>query len=190
MKNVIRIRRKIMAEEKDKMAVNEEEIRKDRHLSLLFFCIALELIGWILIFGGIMWFIYSMSGGGKRASENINEIPTMLTIITWFSFDFAFIGLMAVILAHLARYVFDRDFHKSLLLRCGDKILYLFAIFTVAWAIFRWFYYLKNIEDLNWRILLAQPLILPTVAKVLILVCVGQILKRILPIIEEYKSLV
>jgi len=179
-----------MAEEKNKTAVNEEEPKKDRHLSLRFFCIALELIGWILIFLGIMWSIYSMCGGVRRASEHINEIPKILTVITWFSLDFAFIGLMAVILAHLTRYIFDRYFHKSLLLRCGDKILYLFAIFTVCWAIFRWFYFLKTIEDLNWRRLLAEPLILPTVAKVLILVCVGQILKRILPIIEEYKTLV
>ncbi len=178
-----------MAEEKDKTAVNEKEVRKDGHLSLRFFCIALQLIGWVLIFLGIMWSIYSMCGGVRRESD-INEIPKVLTVISWFILDFAFIGLMAVILAHLARYVFDRNFHKSLLLRCGDKILYLFAIFTVCWAIFRWFYFLKIIEDSNWRRLLIEPLILPTVAKVLILVCVGQILKRILPIIEEYNTLV
>jgi len=179
-----------MSEEKDKIIANEKEFGKKRYLCPRFFCITLELVGWLLVFGGIMWFIYSMSGGGKRASENINEIPKILTVISWFNFDFAFIGLMAVILAHLARYVFDKDLHRGVLLRSGDKILYLFAIFTVAWAIFRWFYYLKTIEDSNWRILLAQPLILPTVGKVLVLVCIAQILKLILPIIEEYKSLV
>jgi cbb3-type cytochrome oxidase subunit 1 len=178
--------------EKNKIAITEEEPVKDRHLSLQYFCTTLEVIGWMLIFLGIMWFIYSMSGGLSRPSEytNINDITKILTVISWFTFDFAFIGLIAVILAHLTRYIFNRYIHKSFLLRCSDKILYLFAVFTVCWAIFRWFYFLKTIEDFYWRRLLVEPLIFPTVAKVLILVCIGQILKRILPIIEEYKSLV
>jgi hypothetical protein len=174
----------------NKTITNEEEVAGDKKYSgLRFFCIILELIGWLLIIGGAMWLMYILSGG-KPASENLNEISTILTIISWFSFDFAFIGLMAVILAHLARYIFDKNFRRGILLNSGDKILYLFAVFTVAWAIFRWFYYLKTIPDLNWRILLAQPLFLPTIAKVLVLVCIAQILKRILPIIEEHKSLV
>lgn len=38
--------------------------------------------------------------------------------------------------------------------------------------------------------LLAQPFILPTVAKVLILIGTGLILRRLLPVIEESKTLV
>jgi hypothetical protein len=172
-----------MAEE-----INEEVI-KDKRRPLRFFCIALELIGWILVFGGTMWFIYLLSGT-RATSDRMVEIREMLTVIANFSFDFVFIGLVAVILAHLTRYVFERDFRRGILLRCGDKILYFFAVLALGWVGFSWFYYIKTIEEIYWRMLLAQPLILPTVAKALILVCLGQILKRILPVIEEYKSLV
>lgn len=172
-----------MAEE-----INEEVI-EDKRRPLRFFCIALELIGWILVFGGTMWFIYLLSGT-RATSDRMAGLREMLTVIANFSFDFVFIGLVAVILAHLTRYVFERDFRRGILLRCGDKILYLFAVLSLGWAGFSWFYYIKTIEEIYWRGLLAQPLILPTVAKVLILVCLGQILKRILPVIEESKTLV
>jgi len=39
-------------------------------------------------------------------------------------------------------------------------------------------------------ILLVQPLLVPTVAKVLLLIGVGMILHRLLPVIEESKTLV
>jgi len=176
-----------MTEEKNETGIdaNEKEAKKNRRL-LRFFCVALEFIGWAQVFVGIMWFMYLFSG--SRATSV--DMAEAFAAISGYSFDFVFLGLTAIILAHLARYVSDRDFRRSVLLRCGDKILYLFAVFTVVWAIFRWFYYLKTIEGLHWKFLLAQPLMLPTIAKVLILVCLGQILKRIMPVIEESKTLV
>ena len=165
------------------------DVVKEKRKLLGFFCTVVQVIGWLLVLGGVMWFIYLLSGSDKTSGGR--EVMVWVhAIISWFSYDFVFIGFAAVILAQLSRYVFDKEYQLKIMLRCGDKILYLFAALTILWAVFQWFFFVKTVEPVEWRILLAQPLILPTVAKVLILVCLGQILKRIIPVIEEYKTLV
>ena len=99
---------------------------------LRFFCVALEFIGWLLISGGVGW-IAGVVSGPSFSLEVEKDFGKFVSIISWFSFDFAFLGLMAVIFAHLGRYIFDKNFHKIWLLRFSDKILYVFAIFTVWW---------------------------------------------------------
>jgi len=138
---------------------------------------------------GVIWFAVFV-GEPSETNQRTGNIELMLTAISVFSFDFFFVGLAAVILSQFARYVFDKQYKPGLMLRCGDKILYFFVVIGIYWAGFRYFLYVKTVDDSFLRFLLAQPLILPTVVKVLILVCLGQILKRILPIIEEYKTLV
>lgn len=172
-----------MAEE-----INEVVIREERRL-LRFFCRAVHLLGWVLVTAGVIWFAMFV-GEPSETNRRIDNLELMLTAISVFSFDFFFVGLAAVILSQFARYVFDRQYKPGLMLRCGDKILYFFVVIGIYWAGFRYFLYVKTVDDSFLRFLLAQPLILPTLVKVLILIGLAQILKRILPIIEDYKSLV
>ena len=153
-------------------------------------CKAVQVIGWVVVAGGVFWFIRLVSGPSGKLTEGSAGIEELLTMISWFAFDFVFIGLAAVILAQLARYALGRENKAGLLLRCGDKILYFFAFLGVLWAFFRVRLNIELIQDASFRLLYVQPLILPTIAKALILVGLGQILKRIMPVIEEYKSLV
>lgn len=168
---------------------NEEVIKEKRRL-LHFLCWVVQLVGWVLIAGGAVWFVMFVCGPVEAGPEGTGEIQLTLYAVSRFSFDFVFVGLAAIILSQLARYVFDRGYKPGLMLRCGDKILYLFAVLAILWALFRYGYSVEVIADSSFGFLFAQPLILPTIAKVLILVGLGQILKRIIPIIEEYKTLV
>jgi hypothetical protein len=77
-----------------------------------------------------------------------------------------------------------------------DKLCYIYAIFLVlrAFALNYWLVHVKFPEIVgsseSARILLVQPLLGPTLAKVLLLIGVGMILHRLLPVIEESKTLV
>ncbi len=173
-----------MAEE-----INEEVIKDKRRL-LRFFCRAVHLLGWLLVTAGVIWFGMFVGDRGGETNQRMDELELLMIAISVFSFDFFFIGLVAVILSQFARYVFDRQYKPGLMLRCGDKILYFFVVIGIYWAGFRYVLYVKTVEDSFLRFWLAQPLILPTVVKVLILIGLAQILKRVMPVIEEYKSLV
>ena len=168
---------------------NEEVIKEKRRL-LHFLCWAVQLVGWVLIAGGAVWFMMFVCVPVKAELEGDRIIEYVLYGASRFSFDFVFVGLAAVIFSQLGRYVFDKEYKPGLMLRCGDKVLYLFAVLGILWAWFRYAVSVEVIEDPTFRLLLAQPLILPTIAKVLILVGLGQILRRIMPVIEESKTLV
>jgi len=164
-------------------------IEKNKRL-LKFYCGAVQIIGGVLIAGGAVWFPMFVCGPVRLESESIRTLEYILYGASHFSFDFVFVGLAAVILSQLARYVFDTKYKPGLMLRCGDKILYLFAVLGILWAWFRWALFIVTVEDSASQFLSLQPLILPTIAKVLILVGLGQILKRIIPVIEESRTLV
>ena len=166
-----------------------EFVEKNKRL-LRFYCSAVQTIGALLVAGGAVWFVMFVCGPVKVESEADRVIEYILYGASRFSFDFLFVGLAAMILSQLARYVFDREYKPGLMLRCGDKVLYLFAVLGILWAWFRWALFAATAEDSTSQFLSLQPLILPTIAKVLILVGLGQILKRIMPVIEESKTLV
>jgi len=157
---------------------------------LRFYCGAVQILGGVLVAGGAVWFPMFVCGPVRLESESIRTLEYILYGASRFSFDFVFVGIAAMMLSQLARYVFDREYKPGLVLRCGDKILYLFAVLGILWAWFRYAVSIKVIGDATSRFLFAQPLILPTIAKVLILVGLGQILRRIMPVIEESKTLV
>ena len=164
-------------------------VEKNKKL-LKFYCGAVQIIGGVLIAGGAVWFVMFVCSPANFGLADDKFIEKILSAVSHFSFDFVFVGLAAVILSQLARYVFDTKYKPGLMLRCGDKILYLFAVLGILWAWFRWAVFIVTVEDSASQFLSLQPLILPTIAKVLILVGLGQILKRIMPVIEESKTLV
>jgi hypothetical protein len=160
----------------------ERELKMDKKLKLLGgLCTAIACIGWILIIGGWFWLIVFFTRVNSGTSNELGEIQFLFYGISAVSFDFFFVGLGAVIVARLAKYI---------LLRCGDKILYLFAVLGILWAIFRHLIFAAAIEDSATRFLYEQPALLPTLGKAVILILLGQILKRMLPVIHEYKTLV
>ena len=135
--------------------INEEVIQDKRKL-LRFFCRAVQLLGWVLVSAGIIWFAMFVSGRSETDRERVGTIELMLIAISVFSFDFFFIGLAAVILSQLARYAFDRQYNPGLMLRCGDKILYFFVVIGIYWSLFRYFLYVKTVDDSILQFLFTQ----------------------------------
>jgi len=166
-----------------------EFIVQNRRL-LKFYCIVACIFGWLLLIGGSFWFIISISS----VDIDNNERPDILLhLIASLFYDFTLPGLMALAVMQYIRYLFENE-RKPGILRNGDKILYMYAIFLVVKTYFKYFWYTawyaKLIESEASRLVFMQPFLLPTVAKVLILVGFGQILRRLIPVIEESKTLV
>ncbi len=168
-----------------------EFIKQNRRL-LKFYCTAALIIGWLLIVGGFLWFIPTIM------SLNINHLykgaDAILYAVSAMLFDFLLPGLIALGVVQFFRYLFDDTSKPGCILRNAHGFFYIYAVFLIVktYLQYSWnsVWYAEVIESETSRLLFIQPFLLPTVAKVLILVGLGQILRRIIPVIEESKTLV
>ena len=168
-----------------------EFIKQNRRL-LKFYCTAALIIGWLLIAGGFLWFIPTIM------SLNINDLykgaDAILYAVSALLFDFLLPGLIALGLVQFIRYLFEDTNKPGCILRNADRFFYMYAVFLIArtYLQYSWncTWYAEVIESETSRLLFIQPFLLPTIAKVLILVGLGQIIRRIIPVIDESKTLV
>ncbi len=164
--------------------INEEVVRAKRKL-LRFLCVAVQSLGWALLVMGGIWFVCFVCLPSSR-----DDIEAILQATSWFLFGFTVPALAAIGIAQFARYLFDTDYKPGWVLGHAAVFIYLLAAIEVAWAVFRYFYFVRIMDEATEQFLWTQLLILPTIVKVMILVSLGQVLRRILPIIEESKTLV
>lgn len=173
-----------------------EFIEKNRRL-LKFYCLAARIFGWVLICGGTIWFLLFVlvtlavndaagTIGWPHTSENFVYASTS------FVFEFILPGLIALLVAQFIRYMLETEYKPGWILRYGDKVLYVYSALLIGQNILM--YYVLHVVLLEknspGHLLLVQPLVVPLATKILILVGLGQILRRILPVIEESKTLV
>jgi hypothetical protein len=171
-------------------------IEENRRL-LKFYSLASKVIGWALIWGGTLWFLlFALCILAARDAAGELRWPPLTENVTYatsaFIFDFVFLGLVALILSRLIEYTVQGEHPPGRLLRFGNVILYVYAGLVIGRAILT--YHLWNLGvPVGYgagHLLFAQPLVFPTLAKALILVGAGVILQRLLPVIEESKTLV
>ena len=167
-----------------------EFIRQNRRL-LNFYCIVAAILGWLLIAGGTFWFYLSIS---SVDIYNSDRPDILLHLISSLVFDFFVPGLIALGVMKFIRYLEDTS-KPAHFLRNADCLFYMYAVFLVVKTYIRYFWYSAWYAELiiqseASRLIFIQPFLLPTVAKVLILVGLGQILRRLIPVIEESKTLV
>jgi hypothetical protein len=168
-----------------------EFIEQNRRL-LKFYCTAALIIGWLLIIGGFLWFIPAIT------SLNINDLykgaDAILYVVSALLFDFFLPGLIALGVMQFIRYLFEDVKKPGCILRAADWLFYIYAVFLIVKTYLQYYWnstwYAEVIESEVSRLLFIQPFLLPTIAKVLILVGLGQIIHRIIPVIEESKTLV
>jgi len=169
-------------------------IEKHRRL-LQAYCLIARILGWFLILGGVFW-VFAI----VKISEEQQDVNFILylgsSLASNFVYDFVIPGFLAFAVAGLLDYLLRPEARPRLILRMTDKLCYIYAAFVIyqAFCINFWFVHAKFPEitasSESAYILLVQPLLVPTVAKVLLLIGVGMILHRLLPIIEESKTLV
>jgi len=173
-----------------------EFIEKNKAL-LQFYGIAARIIGWVLIFGGCFWFLLfvfcilaASDAAGSLEWPYTNE--NFLYASSVFFFDFVFTGLLVLVVGQLIRYILETEYRPRWLLLCADKILYVYAFAVIGRAISRYYILHTSLMEKfgSGRLLLIQPQVIPLTAKILIIVALAVILRRVLLVIEESKTLV
>jgi len=178
-------------------------IEKHRRL-LQAYCLTARIIGWLLILGGIFWF-FALGNAFRNVMGTIEEqqqIDILLYFAHSFIYDFVIPGILAFAIGGLLDYLLRPKAKPPLILGMMDKLCYIYAAFLVlkffcaikAFDFNPWFvnFTFLKVSELSEsaRLVLVQPLLGPTLAKVLLLIGVGMILHRLLPVIEESKTLV
>ena len=166
-------------------------IENNRRL-LRIYCIAARIVGWVLVLGGLLWFFLIIPSIDVDISARADAL---LYVISSMLFDFIILGLIALGVTQFIRYVSETGYKPGYILRKADRIFYMYAVFLILKTYCKYIWYnacyaelLQNPEVS--RLLFMQPFFLPTLAKVLILIGLGQTIRRILSVIEESKTLV
>ena len=159
-----------------------EFIEKNKGL-LRTYCVAARIIGWVLLITTGTWMVSTLSGYSSFSLPFVMPITIFIRIL---------VGLVILGVAQFIRYLFETEYKPGWILRHGEKILYLYAALRIIRITFLFFVDAKRMGDpiyySPWGFLEANGL--PVVASALILVGLAQILRRVMPIIEESKSLV
>ncbi len=159
-----------------------EFIERNRWL-LKFYCVAARIIGWALLFTAGTWTVSILSGYSRSSMPFVTSISIFIRIL---------VGLVVLGVAQFIRYLFETEYKPSWILRHGEKILYLYAALRVIRMAFLFFLREEMLGDSiyysPWGFLVLNGL--PVVAGALILVGLAQILRRVMPVIKESKTLV
>jgi len=115
----------------------------------------------------------------------------VVSLIPFSGFNIIFYGLGILGLVQVIRYLVEENYEQGWILRHGDKLCYLYAIFIFLNVV--WIYIIipgmVSLSSGRSVFTIVMTVISITVRS-FILVSLGQILRRILPIIEESKTLV
>ncbi len=155
---------------------------------LVFYCITLKFLGWILLcMGGIGFALLTLESfrtGGEVTFEGL------LGVFKRAYNHFTNIGLVSLGFAQLVRYLCENDHKMGLLLRYGEKIFYLYAIITVwqegaqVWFVATGQTGANSSINLHWLMFYA-PTLLYKSAEILIYIGLGQFLKRFIAITKK-----
>jgi len=170
-----------------------EFIEKNRRL-LHFYCETLRTIGSVILIlgllGGCAMTIFKLvtKFGYWHAPKSYEMVISLMPLG---AFNIIFYGLAILGLVQFIRYLVEEDYKPGWILRHGDMFFYLYALFIILSVV--WVYttipgFLSPSSYIGvFKILM---IVFSITVRVLILVGFGQILRRILPVIEESKSLV
>jgi hypothetical protein len=158
---------------------------------LKFYCVAARVIGWVLLLTlPVLVALILLRSRLLGQAPGPYPLPPLGDIVTPWRISLVMLGGVVLGVGQFIRYVFEADYRPGWILRHGAVILYAYAALNIVLAghmvkvLFDW--------DLRTEILLMQVLFLliPTLAQALLLVGLGRILRRVMPAIEESKTLV
>jgi hypothetical protein len=170
-----------------------EIIEKNRRL-LHFYCEALRTIASVILILGLIGvsamtiFTLLSKFGYWPAAKSFNMViiawlPSYLKgIVFW-------IGILG--LAQFIKYLLEKNYKPGWILRHGEMIFYLYALLTIFDAV--WVFTIApsyRSPSVHTGVSGIFSIVFSTAIKVLILVGLGQILRHLMPVIEESKTLV
>jgi len=169
-----------------------EFIEKNRRL-LNFYCETLRTIGKVILILGLLsvcaitTLALLSKFGNWRALKGFEIIIIAMPLG---AFNIFFIGIGILGLAQFIKYLVERDYKPGWILRHGDTFFYLYALLSILSVV--WVYTIVP-SDRSPSMYTGVSVILvvfSTAVRVLVLVGLGQILRHLMPVIEESKTLV
>lgn len=155
-----------------------------------FYSSAARFIGWSVLLVTLCLILIELLSRGSFSG--IKDFSMRIHMIGGLLFRYLLPVLLALLVSQLIRHITEPEYHYGWILRYGDKILYIYAVLVVLNTIWQHIYYfiIQHGSHGPSMFLYVIDIVLVALAKVLILVGFGQILKRVMPIIEEHKSLI
>ncbi len=112
----------------------------------------------------------------------------------WGNFNGAPLGLLALGIGQFTKFIYDEDYKPGMVLRNADKLIYIYIVLFVLSLIIRfitgfphWEYWWVHRVEL---IISVLSHIFTGVGITMLLIAVALILKRVMPVIEESRTLV
>jgi len=170
-----------------------EFIEKNRRL-LHFYCEILRTIGSLIlilgVIGGFAMIILKLvtQFGYWQVPKNYEMVISLMPLGI---FNIMFYGLAVLGFVQFIKYLVEEDYQPGWILRHGDIFFYLYALFSIL-SVVRAYTTIPGLLSLSsyTGVFKTLMIVFSITVRVLILVGFGQILRRILPVIEESKTLV
>ena len=169
--------------------VMNEFIEKNKRL-LKMYCLLAKFFGGILTFVGCIAVIGHSVALISRVGDP-NSFLDYFVNVPWGMISFLPTGYLVLGLAQFIKYLLYDDYQPRWILGNMVKFLYLYAILLAAFlSIFCIIECNQNLDQ-GYKIAYhALPFVFYGGGKVLLLIGLGQVLRRIMPVIEESKTLV
>jgi len=165
----------------------------ERNKSLLLsYSLITRIIGWLLLIVGLVIAVVNSFSCFKVDVQL--RFYVIYRVFQELVLGYVLIGIILLGLSQFVRYLYESKYQPGLILCYGDKVLYLYALALIVNPILDYFYRMKTIgmtytnTDSSFMYLLI--ILLPTIARALIFVGVAKVLKRMVPMVEESKTLV
>jgi len=165
--------------------LNKAIERNERFLRLC--CNIARFFGLLLIAFVVITLISIPLVGGPGDGYIVQLIPRIIL-------GFVFPAFLLLGIEQLIKCLIVPDFKPNWILRFGDKFIYTYTIFLFINFVYSSIYTHKMINSSGYDISFVSQTLIPsgifTFIKILIWIGIGMLLKRIVPIIQESKTLV
>ena len=169
-----------------------EFIEKNKSL-LQSYRLITRIIGWMLLVTALVVAVEKSLSGFSDVNERL-RFYMIYGFFQGLALNHVFIGLILLGLSQFIRYLSESEYQSSLILRHGDKVLYLYAIALIVHPIIDYYLRMNTIgmtyANTGSLFLYLLIVLLPAIARASIFVGMAKVLKRMMPMIEESKTLV
>jgi len=167
-----------------------EFIEKNRAL-LHSYCVSARIIGWLLLIIALVVAVVKPLSGFSDVNDQLRFFM-IFSLYDQLALGFVLLGLILLGLAQFVRYLYESEYQPGLILRHGDKILYLYALACIVSPILHYYFQMKvtGYTRTDSLLLYLSAAIVPAIARALIFVGMAKVLKRMVPMVEESKTLV
>ncbi len=152
--------------------------------------ICANVMGWFLVVLGSLSIVGNIIALGSRLSDWEVFKEYFHSGVPWGTINSFPIGLMALGIGQFIKFICDKDYRPGRVLRNADKLIYTYAFLFVVAVVIHFITRFPYWEHWAEIIIRTAGCIIMGVGNAMLLIAVALILKRIMPVIEESRTLV